>query len=174
MKADFYSSIRFDGGIKFPFAIILLTDILFLCIAVVSSRCRWVVLLWLLFSFQVVSSRSREWSSLHSLQWFSPRRCKLLKLVRIDINQSPLHNHCFGCHFRASACDGIDESDLCFVQAAGTDSDDSQDSSDSGVSAQKTREILARRPSYRLVPCRPLPAVSVKWNPDSVSFILTL
>ncbi|KAJ7999218.1 hypothetical protein DPEC_G00213170 [Dallia pectoralis] len=33
----------------------------------------------------------------------------------------------------------------------GSDSDDSQDSSDSGVSAQKTREILARRPSYRKI-----------------------
>lgn len=34
-------------------------------------------------------------------------------------------------------------------KALGSDSDDSQDSSDSGVTAQKTREILARRPSYR-------------------------
>lgn len=34
-------------------------------------------------------------------------------------------------------------------QAQGTDSEDSQDSSDSGAAAQKTREILARRPSYR-------------------------
>ncbi|CAB1353833.1 unnamed protein product [Coregonus sp. 'balchen'] len=33
----------------------------------------------------------------------------------------------------------------------GSDSDDSQDSSDSGASAQKTREILARRPSYRKI-----------------------
>ncbi|XP_075880752.1 cyclic AMP-dependent transcription factor ATF-1 isoform X2 [Nelusetta ayraudi] len=37
------------------------------------------------------------------------------------------------------------------AQAPGTDSEDSQDSSDSGVSAQKTREILARRPSYRKI-----------------------
>ncbi|XP_036956799.1 cyclic AMP-dependent transcription factor ATF-1 isoform X2 [Acanthopagrus latus] len=37
------------------------------------------------------------------------------------------------------------------VQALGSDSDDSQDSSDSGVTAQKTREILARRPSYRKI-----------------------
>lgn len=34
-------------------------------------------------------------------------------------------------------------------KAPGTDSEDSQDSSDSGATAQKTREILARRPSYR-------------------------
>ncbi|XP_038553097.1 cyclic AMP-dependent transcription factor ATF-1 isoform X2 [Micropterus salmoides] len=33
----------------------------------------------------------------------------------------------------------------------GSDSEDSQDSSDSGVTAQKTREILARRPSYRKI-----------------------
>ncbi|XP_029907511.1 cyclic AMP-dependent transcription factor ATF-1 [Myripristis murdjan] len=32
-----------------------------------------------------------------------------------------------------------------------TDSEDSQDSSDSGAAAQKTREILARRPSYRKI-----------------------
>ncbi|KAE8298673.1 Cyclic AMP-dependent transcription factor ATF-1 [Larimichthys crocea] len=37
------------------------------------------------------------------------------------------------------------------AQAPGTDSDDSQDSSDSEVAAQKTREILARRPSYRKI-----------------------
>lgn len=37
------------------------------------------------------------------------------------------------------------------VQSQGSDSDDSQDSSDSGASAQKTREILARRPSYRKI-----------------------
>lgn len=37
------------------------------------------------------------------------------------------------------------------AQAPVTDSEDSQDSSDSGVSAQKTREILARRPSYRKI-----------------------
>lgn len=35
--------------------------------------------------------------------------------------------------------------------AQGSDSDDSQDSSDSGVTPQKTREILARRPSYRKI-----------------------
>uniref|UniRef100_UPI0037E9363B cyclic AMP-dependent transcription factor ATF-1 isoform X2 n=1 Tax=Semicossyphus pulcher TaxID=241346 RepID=UPI0037E9363B len=35
--------------------------------------------------------------------------------------------------------------------AQGSDSDDSQDSSDSGVTAQNTREILARRPSYRKI-----------------------
>ncbi|XP_029357535.1 cyclic AMP-dependent transcription factor ATF-1 isoform X2 [Echeneis naucrates] len=37
------------------------------------------------------------------------------------------------------------------AQAQGTDSDDSQDSSDSGAATQKTREILARRPSYRKI-----------------------
>ncbi|KAM9410733.1 cyclic AMP-dependent transcription factor ATF-1 isoform 2-T2 [Pholidichthys leucotaenia] len=37
------------------------------------------------------------------------------------------------------------------AQAQGTDSEDSQDSSDSGATAQKTREILARRPSYRKI-----------------------
>uniref|UniRef100_A0A674NPF9 Activating transcription factor 1 n=1 Tax=Takifugu rubripes TaxID=31033 RepID=A0A674NPF9_TAKRU len=35
--------------------------------------------------------------------------------------------------------------------AAGSDSEDSQDSSDSGATTQKTREILARRPSYRKI-----------------------
>ncbi|KAJ8265484.1 hypothetical protein COCON_G00145830 [Conger conger] len=33
----------------------------------------------------------------------------------------------------------------------GSDTDDSQDSSDSGSSAHKTRELLARRPSYRKI-----------------------
>ncbi|KAF3689760.1 Cyclic AMP-responsive element-binding protein 1 [Channa argus] len=33
----------------------------------------------------------------------------------------------------------------------GSDSEDSQDSSDSGATAHKTREILARRPSYRKI-----------------------
>uniref|UniRef100_H2T5R1 Activating transcription factor 1 n=1 Tax=Takifugu rubripes TaxID=31033 RepID=H2T5R1_TAKRU len=37
------------------------------------------------------------------------------------------------------------------AQAAGSDSEDSQDSSDSGATTQKTREILARRPSYRKI-----------------------
>ncbi|KAM9757805.1 cyclic AMP-dependent transcription factor ATF-1 isoform 2-T2 [Menidia menidia] len=37
------------------------------------------------------------------------------------------------------------------VQAQVTDSEDSQDSSDSGATTQKTREILARRPSYRKI-----------------------
>lgn len=37
------------------------------------------------------------------------------------------------------------------TQAQGTDSEDSQDSSDSGAATQKTREILARRPSYRKI-----------------------
>uniref|UniRef100_A0A4W4FUP9 Uncharacterized protein n=1 Tax=Electrophorus electricus TaxID=8005 RepID=A0A4W4FUP9_ELEEL len=37
------------------------------------------------------------------------------------------------------------------VQGQGSDSDDSQDSTDSGASNQKTREILARRPSYRKI-----------------------
>lgn len=117
-------------------------------------RCHWEVLLWLLFSFQVASFRFREWSSLHSLQWFSPRRCKLLKLVHLillkltRINRLP-HNDrlCCVCWTSASYC--FDKTDLCSVKAPGTDSEDSQDSSDSGVSAQKTREILARRPSYR-------------------------
>lgn len=36
-------------------------------------------------------------------------------------------------------------------QPQGSDSEDSQDSSDSGSAAQKTREILARRPSYRKI-----------------------
>lgn len=40
---------------------------------------------------------------------------------------------------------------LCF-KVAGSDSEDSQDSSDSGAATQKTREILARRPSYRWRP----------------------
>ncbi|XP_076870742.1 cyclic AMP-dependent transcription factor ATF-1 [Brachyhypopomus gauderio] len=37
------------------------------------------------------------------------------------------------------------------VQGQGSDSEDSQDSTDSGASNQKTREILARRPSYRKI-----------------------
>ncbi|XP_074530623.1 cyclic AMP-dependent transcription factor ATF-1 [Halichoeres trimaculatus] len=37
------------------------------------------------------------------------------------------------------------------AQAQGSDSEDSQDSSDSGTTTQKTREILARRPSYRQI-----------------------
>ncbi|MED6280068.1 Alcohol acetyltransferase [Characodon lateralis] len=37
------------------------------------------------------------------------------------------------------------------VTTQGSDSEDSQDSSDSGATAQKTREILARRPSYRKI-----------------------
>ncbi|KAM6979924.1 cyclic AMP-dependent transcription factor ATF-1 [Aplochiton taeniatus] len=37
------------------------------------------------------------------------------------------------------------------AQGQGSDSEDSQDSSDSGASAHKTREILARRPSYRKI-----------------------
>ncbi|XP_042259071.1 cyclic AMP-dependent transcription factor ATF-1 isoform X1 [Thunnus thynnus] len=37
------------------------------------------------------------------------------------------------------------------TQAQCSDSEDSQDSSDSGSAAQKTREILARRPSYRKI-----------------------
>ncbi|KAM7422426.1 hypothetical protein PAMA_010464 [Pampus argenteus] len=37
------------------------------------------------------------------------------------------------------------------TQAQCSDSEDSQDSSDSGSTAQKTREILARRPSYRKI-----------------------
>lgn len=37
------------------------------------------------------------------------------------------------------------------MQGQGSDSEDSQDSSDSGASAQKTRELLARRPSYRKI-----------------------
>lgn len=36
-------------------------------------------------------------------------------------------------------------------QPQGSDSEDSQDSSDSGTTTQKTREILARRPSYRKI-----------------------
>uniref|UniRef100_A0A3B4Z5G2 Activating transcription factor 1 n=1 Tax=Stegastes partitus TaxID=144197 RepID=A0A3B4Z5G2_9TELE len=36
-------------------------------------------------------------------------------------------------------------------QAQGSDSEDSQDSSDSGTTPHKTREILARRPSYRKI-----------------------
>lgn len=45
----------------------------------------------------------------------------------------------------------VNNSVFCF-QAAGSDSEDSQDSSDSGAATQKTREILARRPSYRWRP----------------------
>ncbi|XP_058488446.1 cyclic AMP-dependent transcription factor ATF-1 isoform X2 [Solea solea] len=37
------------------------------------------------------------------------------------------------------------------AQTQGSDSDDSQDSSDSGATTQQTREILARRPSYRKI-----------------------
>ncbi|XP_072238411.1 cyclic AMP-dependent transcription factor ATF-1 isoform X3 [Leuresthes tenuis] len=37
------------------------------------------------------------------------------------------------------------------AQAQDSDSEDSQDSSDSGATTQKTREILARRPSYRKI-----------------------
>ncbi|XP_032370445.1 cyclic AMP-dependent transcription factor ATF-1 isoform X1 [Etheostoma spectabile] len=37
------------------------------------------------------------------------------------------------------------------AQALDSDSDDSQDSSDSGAASHKTREILARRPSYRKI-----------------------
>ncbi|XP_075966532.1 cyclic AMP-dependent transcription factor ATF-1 [Anarhichas minor] len=37
------------------------------------------------------------------------------------------------------------------AQAMGSDSDDSQDSSDSGAVAHNNREILARRPSYRKI-----------------------
>lgn len=37
------------------------------------------------------------------------------------------------------------------AQGQGSDSDDSQDSSDSGASNQKSRELLARRPSYRKI-----------------------
>ncbi|XP_051996291.1 cyclic AMP-dependent transcription factor ATF-1 isoform X2 [Xyrauchen texanus] len=37
------------------------------------------------------------------------------------------------------------------AQGQASDSDDSQDSSDSGASNQKSREILARRPSYRKI-----------------------
>uniref|UniRef100_A0A672IW72 Cyclic AMP-responsive element-binding protein 1-like n=2 Tax=Salarias fasciatus TaxID=181472 RepID=A0A672IW72_SALFA len=37
------------------------------------------------------------------------------------------------------------------AQHQGSDSEDSQDSSDSGTTTQKTREILARRPSYRKI-----------------------
>ncbi|XP_056129162.1 cyclic AMP-dependent transcription factor ATF-1 [Lampris incognitus] len=36
-------------------------------------------------------------------------------------------------------------------QGQGSDSEDSHDSSDSGAATQKTREILARRPSYRKI-----------------------
>ncbi|XP_053491992.1 cyclic AMP-dependent transcription factor ATF-1 isoform X2 [Ictalurus furcatus] len=37
------------------------------------------------------------------------------------------------------------------AQGQGSDSEDSQDSTDSGASNQKTRELLARRPSYRKI-----------------------
>lgn len=131
--------------------------LLCLCLYLFFLRCHWEVPLWLLFSFRVVSSRFREWSSLHSPQWFSPRRCKLLKLVHLILLKltrisRPLHNRRITW---TSACHCFDASDLCFVKAPGSDSEDSQDSSDSGVSAQKTREILARRPSYRWRTCRP-------------------
>lgn len=121
-------------------------------VLVFFPRCHWEVLLWLLFSFQGVSFRFREWSSPHSLQWFSPRRCKRLKSVPlIPFKLTPI-SHLPHNRRRLPwtwARRGSDTSDLCFVKAPGTDSEDSQDSSDSGVSAQKTREILARRPSYR-------------------------
>lgn len=94
-------NVLLTSSISFAQYILINLD-LFLC-----GRCHWEVLLWLLYSFQVVSSRSREWSSLHSLLWFSPRRCKLLKLVQIDANQSPPHNHCVGC--RLTACHRFDQ-----------------------------------------------------------------
>ncbi|XP_073707392.1 cyclic AMP-dependent transcription factor ATF-1 [Garra rufa] len=50
-----------------------------------------------------------------------------------------------------SAQSSVIQSPPAQVQGQGSDSDDSQESSDSGASNQKTREILARRPSYRKI-----------------------
>ncbi|XP_056109876.1 cyclic AMP-dependent transcription factor ATF-1 [Rhinichthys klamathensis goyatoka] len=50
-----------------------------------------------------------------------------------------------------SAQSSVIQSPQAHAQGQGSDSDDSQDSSDSGASNQKSREILARRPSYRKI-----------------------
>ncbi|KAI5621020.1 cyclic AMP-dependent transcription factor ATF-1, partial [Silurus asotus] len=50
-----------------------------------------------------------------------------------------------------SAQSSVIQSPPAHVQGQGSDSEDSQDSSDSGTSNQKTRELLARRPSYRKI-----------------------
>ncbi|XP_051986275.1 cyclic AMP-dependent transcription factor ATF-1-like [Xyrauchen texanus] len=50
-----------------------------------------------------------------------------------------------------SAQSSVIQSPPAQTQGQGSDSDDSQDSSDSGASNQKSREILARRPSYRKI-----------------------
>ncbi|XP_066520220.1 cyclic AMP-dependent transcription factor ATF-1 [Hoplias malabaricus] len=50
-----------------------------------------------------------------------------------------------------SAQSSVIQSPPAQAQGHQSDSDDSQDSSDSGASNQKTREILARRPSYRKI-----------------------
>ncbi|XP_022531498.1 cyclic AMP-dependent transcription factor ATF-1 isoform X2 [Astyanax mexicanus] len=50
-----------------------------------------------------------------------------------------------------SAQSSVIQSPPAQIQGHQSDSDDSQDSSDSGSSNQKTREILARRPSYRKI-----------------------
>ncbi|XP_030632951.1 cyclic AMP-dependent transcription factor ATF-1 [Chanos chanos] len=50
-----------------------------------------------------------------------------------------------------SAQSSVIQSPQVQTQGQGTDSDESQDSTDSGASNQKTRDILARRPSYRKI-----------------------
>ncbi|KAK7144938.1 hypothetical protein R3I94_011127 [Phoxinus phoxinus] len=50
-----------------------------------------------------------------------------------------------------SAQSSVIQSPQAHAQGQGSDSDDSQESSDSGASNQKSREILARRPSYRKI-----------------------
>ncbi|XP_062853101.1 cyclic AMP-dependent transcription factor ATF-1 [Trichomycterus rosablanca] len=50
-----------------------------------------------------------------------------------------------------SAQSSVIQSPQVQAQSQGSDSEDSQDSTDSGASNQKTRELLARRPSYRKI-----------------------
>lgn len=50
-----------------------------------------------------------------------------------------------------SAQSSVIQSPPAQAQGQGSDSDDSQESSDSGASNQKSRDILARRPSYRKI-----------------------
>lgn len=126
-------------------------------------RCPWVVLLWLLYSCQGVSFRFKEWSSLHSRQSYSPLRCRvhrwdhldLLTLQSLILNASLCLIHHLSLFFSSVSMPFYTIILLHSVnpppsfKVQGSDSEDSQDSSDSGVTAQKTREILARRPSYR-------------------------
>lgn len=101
-----------------------------------ACRCHWVDPLWLLSSYLEVSFRFREWSSLHSRPSFSPLTARQPRWDQPFLMLQLMH---------------INNPVFCF-QAAGSDSEDSQDSSDSGAATQKTREILARRPSYRWRP----------------------